>query len=42
MNDRGVQVRKAEPATPVEVLGLDSLPEVGDDFQVVTDTSKAQ
>jgi translation initiation factor IF-2 len=42
MNDRGQQVRKAEPATPVEVLGLDSLPEVGDDFQVVTDTSKAQ
>jgi len=42
MSDRGTQVRKAEPATPVEVLGLDSLPEVGDDFQVVTDTSKAQ
>jgi len=42
LNDRGIQVRKAEPATPVEVLGLDSLPEVGDDFQVVTDTAKAQ
>ena len=42
ISDRGMQVRKAEPATPVEVLGLDSLPEVGDDFQVVTDTSKAQ
>ncbi|MCL4401724.1 MAG: translation initiation factor IF-2 [Acidobacteria bacterium] len=41
-NDRGVQVRKAEPSTPVEVLGLDSLPEAGDDFQVVTDTAKAQ
>ncbi len=26
----------------MEVLGLDSLPEVGDDFQVVTDTAKAQ
>jgi translation initiation factor IF-2 len=42
INDRGGQVRKAEPSTPVEVLGLDSLPEVGDDFQVVTDTAKAQ
>jgi len=42
INDRGGQVRKAEPSTPVEVLGLESLPEVGDDFQVVTDTAKAQ
>ncbi|HYW43552.1 MAG TPA: translation initiation factor IF-2 [Bryobacteraceae bacterium] len=41
-NDRGVQVRKADPSTPVEVLGLDSLPEAGDDFQVVTDTAKAK
>jgi translation initiation factor IF-2 len=41
-NDRGLQVRKAEPSTPVEVLGLESLPEVGDDFQVVTDTAKAK
>ncbi len=42
MNDRGAQVRKAEPSTPVEVLGLESLPEAGDDFQVVTDTAKAK
>jgi translation initiation factor IF-2 len=42
LSDRGTQIRKAEPATPVEVLGLGSLPEVGDDFQVVTDTAKAQ
>ena len=42
LNDRGAQVRKAEPATPVEVLGLESLPEAGDDFQVVTDTAKAK
>src|SRR6202049_4667849 len=27
---------------PVEVIGLDSLPEVGDRFQVVTDTAKAK
>jgi len=42
LNDRGTQIRKAEPATPVEVLGLESLPEAGDDFQVVTDTAKAK
>jgi translation initiation factor IF-2 len=42
ISDRGTQIRKAEPSTPVEVLGLESLPEVGDDFQVVTDTAKAQ
>jgi len=41
-NDRGNQVRSAEPSTPVEVLGLDALPEVGDTFQVVTDTAKAK
>jgi translation initiation factor IF-2 len=41
-NDRGAQVRKAEPSMPVEVLGLDSLPDAGDDFQVVTDTAKAK
>jgi translation initiation factor IF-2 len=41
-NDRGAQIRKAEPSTPVEVLGLDSMPEAGDDFQVVTDTAKAK
>ncbi len=42
LNDRGQQIRKAEPSTPVEVLGLESLPEAGDDFQVVTDTAKAK
>jgi translation initiation factor IF-2 len=42
INDRGAQVRKAEPSTPVEVLGLESLPDAGDDFQVVTDTAKAK
>ncbi|MFB3827607.1 MAG: translation initiation factor IF-2 [Bryobacteraceae bacterium] len=41
-NDRGMQVREAEPSSPVEVLGLESLPEAGDDFQVVTDTAKAK
>jgi translation initiation factor IF-2 len=41
-DDRSRQIREAEPSMPVEVIGLDSLPEVGDTFQVVTDTAKAK
>ena len=41
-DDRGNAVKDAEPSMPVEVIGLDSLPEVGDNFQVVSDTSKAK
>ncbi|HMF77869.1 MAG TPA: translation initiation factor IF-2 [Bryobacteraceae bacterium] len=41
-DDRGNQVKEAEPSMPVEVIGLESLPEVGDNFQVVSDTSKAK
>jgi len=41
-DDRGGPLREAEPSMPVEVLGLESLPEVGDTFQVVTDTAKAK
>ena len=41
-DDQGAPVREAEPSMPVEVLGLDSLPEVGDTLQVVTDTAKAK
>ncbi len=41
-DDRGNPVKEAEPSMPVEVIGLDSLPEVGDNFQVVSDTSKAK
>jgi len=42
INDRGEPIREAEPSTPVEVLGLDTLPDAGDSFQVVTDTAKAK
>ena len=44
MHERSRRCRsgKREPSTPVEVLGLDALPEAGDDFQVVTDTAKAK
>jgi translation initiation factor IF-2 len=41
-DDRGNPVKEAEPSMPVEVIGLESLPEVGDNFQVVSDTSKAK
>ena len=41
-DDQGAPIREAQPSTPVEVIGLDSLPEVGDAFQVVTDTAKAK
>jgi translation initiation factor IF-2 len=42
IDDRGRQVKSAGPATPVEVLGLTSLPQPGDSFQVVADASKAR
>jgi translation initiation factor IF-2 len=42
IDDRGRQVKSAGPATPVEVLGLTSLPQPGDSFQVVADMSKAR
>jgi len=39
---RGTPVGEAPPATPVEVLGLQSLPLAGDHFQVVSDPTKAK
>lgn len=41
-NDRGESVREAGPSMPVEVLGLEALPEVGDTLQVMTDIAKAK
>jgi translation initiation factor IF-2 len=42
IDDRGRSVRSAGPATPVEVLGLTSLPSPGDQFQTVADAAKAR
>jgi len=41
-NDNGQQVKEAGPSMPVEIVGLESLPEVGDSLQVVTDVAKAR
>jgi translation initiation factor IF-2 len=41
-DDRGAPAKEAEPSMPVEVVGFEDLPEVGDTFQVVTDTAKAK
>ena len=42
IDDRGRQIKSAGPTTPVEVLGLTSLPQPGDPFQTVADAAKAR
>jgi translation initiation factor IF-2 len=41
-DDRGQPLREAPPSTPVEILGLEGLPQAGDQFAVVTDRDKAR
>jgi translation initiation factor IF-2 len=41
-DDHGAPVTEAEPATPVAVLGLQGVPQAGDNFQVVADITRAQ
>jgi translation initiation factor IF-2 len=41
-DDRGNQLKEAGPSMPIEVLGLESMPDVGDSLQVVTDLAKAR
>jgi translation initiation factor IF-2 len=41
-NDIGKRVRKAEPATPVALLGLGSVPQAGDILTAVADEHEAQ
>jgi translation initiation factor IF-2 len=41
-SDRGEAITEAGPATPVEILGLQGVPQAGDTFQVVADVDRAQ
>ncbi|MBE7543545.1 MAG: translation initiation factor IF-2 [Solibacteraceae bacterium] len=41
-DDRGNPIREVGPSMPAELLGLESMPEVGDTLQVVTDLGKAR
>jgi translation initiation factor IF-2 len=41
-DDRGNAVMEAKPATPVEIIGLEGIPEAGDTFTAVADREKAK
>ena len=41
-DDRGRALQEAGPSTPVEVLGLEAMPDSGDTFLVVADRDKAK
>ena len=41
-DDRGQQLEEAPPSTPVEILGMEGLPQAGDQFIVVADRDKAR
>ena len=42
INDRGEQVKEAGPSTPVQVLGLSSVPLAGDEFRSAPDEKTAR
>jgi len=41
-DDRSAQLEVAPPSTPVEILGMEGLPQAGDQFVVVADRDKAR
>jgi translation initiation factor IF-2 len=41
-NDRGQSITEAGPSTPVEILGLEGMPDAGDTFLVMADRDKAK
>jgi len=41
-DDRGAALASAPPSTPVEILGMEGLPQAGDQFVVVADRDKAR
>ena len=42
LDDKGKKIKKAGPSVPVEILGLDEVPEGGDEFYVVDDERMAK
>jgi len=42
LDDRGQRITEAPPAMPVEILGLQGVPEAGDEFFIVKDEKKAK
>jgi translation initiation factor IF-2 len=42
LDDRGNPLEEAPPSTPVEILGIEGLPQAGDQFVVVADRDKAR
>ncbi len=42
INDQGKQVKKAGPAEPIEILGIQSAPDAGDEFAVVESEAQAR
>jgi translation initiation factor IF-2 len=42
LGDKGQQINEAGPSTPVEILGLDGVPDAGETFNVVVDEKAAK
>jgi translation initiation factor IF-2 len=42
INERGEQIKEAGPSTPVQVLGLASVPQAGDEFRAAPDEKTAR
>ncbi|MFZ9864426.1 MAG: translation initiation factor IF-2, partial [Ilumatobacteraceae bacterium] len=42
IDDKGKQIKEAGPSTPVQVLGLSSVPNAGDEFRVAPDEKTAR
>ena len=41
-DDKGMEITSAKPSTPVEIIGLDNVPEAGDPFKVFVNEKRAR